>query len=543
MIKRPGSGKLRIRLVRDLTITIIIASAITLFIVLNYSSGLVRSISISHIQKTTQAAVSEFQAITLPIENNLKIINRWCQAGLIDINKPEELNRKLIPILELMPNASAIIIVSSSGAEYFLMRDSSAWRTRVTNQGKHPGKSIERKWSADFKLLETNIINTTIDPKSRIWYSGTADSATENKIFWTQPFFFEIQQKLGISAAIKSTPSADPGETYVIDFDLPITEFYKMVSSQKPSVNGHTFLFLADGSLFDLRQLRDKPGAENKDTQVFLPIKELPSSAKTAAIKMWQTNPARIDESFEFKSGGETWWGGIHRLNPDGGRVWMGIVIPQRDLIGQLYDFRYLVFLAVFLTIGIALYLIARFTQKYIKKIRQLPATRIDPRHIEEDINSIIKSGESKNVEFKSTMRMNLKSGKHGKEIEQAWLKSVTAFLNTDGGMLLIGVNDAGEIVGIEADEFENDDKCRLHFKNLIQQHIGLEYSEFIQMDVHNIQSKKIVLIEVDKSSNPAFLKMKEEEEFYIRSGPSSVKLPVSKVLTYLKQQNINSEK
>jgi predicted HTH transcriptional regulator len=56
-------------------------------------------------------------------------------------------------------------------------------------------------------------------------------------------------------------------------------------------------------------------------------------------------------------------------------------------------------------------------------------------------------------------------------------------------------------------------------------------------MDVHPIQNKKVVLIEVDRSPNPAFLQMKEEEDFFIRSGPSSVKLPVSKVLTYLEQR------
>ena len=72
----------------------------------------------------------------------------------------------------------------------------------------------------------------------------------------------------------------------------------------------------------------------------------------------------------------------------------------------------------------------------------------------------LIRYGESPNLEFKSTLRTNLKTGKAGKEIELAWLKSVVGFLNTDGGVLLIGVNDGGEVVSIAADQFENDDKC-----------------------------------------------------------------------------------
>ncbi len=537
MIKRPGSGKLRVRLVRDLTVIIIIATAITLFITINYASGLVKSISVSHIQATTGAAASEFEAITRPVENNLILIKRWCEAGLIDIEKPEQLNRKLIPILELMPNVSAATIVSGNSTEYFLMRDSSHWHTRLSNSKKHPGKSKVQKWSAGFERLESNIIRSAVDPKSRIWYSGTLDSTTENNIFWTQPFLFETQQTLGISAAIKSNPPFNSQETYVIAFDLPVTEFYKMVSALKPSINGHTFLFLANGNLFDLAQLQQLSGTADQNTRVFLPVSQLSNSAKTDAISQWLSNPTRNNEPIEFKSAGETWWAGMHKLNPDGGRVWMGTIIPERDLIGQLYDRRYLVFSAILLTILIAVYLITRFTRKYIRQIRQLPATRIDYKNIEDDIATIIKAGESKRVEFKSTMRMNLRTGKYGKEIEQAWLKSVTAFMNTDGGILLIGVDDDGRIVGIAADAFENDDKCRLHFKNLIKQHIGLEFSDYIQMDVYEVQNHKVVLIEVGKSPNPAFLKMKDEEDFYIRSGPSSVKLPVSKVLTYLDQR------
>ena len=88
-------------------------------------------------------------------------------------------------------------------------------------------------------------------------------------------------------------------------------------------------------------------------------------------------------------------------------------------------------------------------------------------------LKEIIKNGESNTLEFKSTMRMNLNTNQPGKEIELAWLKAATAFMNSDGGILLLGVNDRGDIVGLEPDKFENEDKCLLHFKNLINQHIG----------------------------------------------------------------------
>ena len=122
-------------------------------------------------------------------------------------------------------------------------------------------------------------------------------------------------------------------------------------------------------------------------------------------------------------------------------------------------------------------------------------------------LHRYINEGEGSRVEFKSTVRTNLKTGKKGKEIELAWLKAVVAFLNSDGGALLIGVNDEGKIVGIEQDNFENDDKCLLHLKNLINQHIGAEFSGFIQISLVDAEDKTVVMIECTPAHDPVFLK------------------------------------
>ncbi|PNU19586.1 hypothetical protein C2E25_11645 [Geothermobacter hydrogeniphilus] len=135
-------------------------------------------------------------------------------------------------------------------------------------------------------------------------------------------------------------------------------------------------------------------------------------------------------------------------------------------------------------------------------------------------------------------MRMNLKSGRAGKEIEIAWLKGVVGFLNTAGGILLIGVNDDGDIVGLEADGFQNEDKCRLHFKNLVAQHIGLEFSRCLHFDLVEHDGRQVAVVQVDRSSEPAFLRQGKEEDFYIRSGPASVKLTGRQILQYLSRKN-----
>lgn len=128
--------------------------------------------------------------------------------------------------------------------------------------------------------------------------------------------------------------------------------------------------------------------------------------------------------------------------------------------------------------------------RRYGHQLKDLPQQHIGRYGLESKINALIKAGESTTLEFKSTMRTNLKTGKIGKEIEIAWLKTVVAFMNSDGGILLIGVADTGKILGTEIDNFVNEDKCRLHFKNMLNTHIGAEFTRFIHLKVVTIQKK-----------------------------------------------------
>ena len=149
-------------------------------------------------------------------------------------------------------------------------------------------------------------------------------------------------------------------------------------------------------------------------------------------------------------------------------------------------------------------------------------------------IKSLISGGESDRVEFKSTLRWNLKTGRSDKVIAKSWLRTVVAFLNADGGLLLIGVADQGDILGTNADQFENDDKYLLHVNNLIREHIGLEYAGFIRFQLVPVDSKKVLLIECQPSPSPAFLKMGKDEDFYVRIGPGNRRLSTSEVLAYV---------
>ena len=49
----------------------------------------------------------------------------------------------------------------------------------------------------------------------------------------------------------------------------------------------------------------------------------------------------------------------------------------------------------------------------------------------------------------------------------------IAAFLNTDGGDLLIGVAGDRSIVGVEADRFESEDRFTLHLSEVVRDALG----------------------------------------------------------------------
>lgn len=161
----------------------------------------------------------------------------------------------------------------------------------------------------------------------------------------------------------------------------------------------------------------------------------------------------------------------------------------------------------------------------------------------ENGTQKLIHSGESKTLEFKSTLRWNLHTGKVDKNLEIATLKEIVAFLNTDGGILLIGVGDDGSITGIDRDGFKNNDGYLLHMTNLINEHIGEEYAQFLNFRFEAVSEKTILQVECAKCDEGAYLRQRNDTvDFYVRQGPSSVRLPTDKVVDWLRRSSHSTQ-
>ncbi len=147
----------------------------------------------------------------------------------------------------------------------------------------------------------------------------------------------------------------------------------------------------------------------------------------------------------------------------------------------------------------------------------------------------VIAAGENDGLEFKSTLRWNLRSNKPDKAMEIACLKTMAAFLNSEGGTLLVGVEDDGHILGIGADKFPNEDKFLLHFNNLINQHLGLETVDSFSFDIQHLENGIILIVDCNPSPVPVYVIHDRKEDFYVRIGPGTRPLTTRDAMEYIR--------
>tara|TARA_S200000501_G_scaffold371060_1_gene413389 strand:+ start:1039 stop:3153 length:2115 start_codon:yes stop_codon:yes gene_type:complete len=162
-------------------------------------------------------------------------------------------------------------------------------------------------------------------------------------------------------------------------------------------------------------------------------------------------------------------------------------------------------------------------------------------------IETLIDKGESDQLEFKSTFRWSLDKHQTDKVLEGAILKTISAFTNSDGGTLLIGVANNGDIIGLEHDyksfgKSQDKDAFELTLRNSISNAFDMTFtSRLIKIEFYEINDKEICKVEIKKSNQLVFIDLldksgKKIKQAFIRSGNASKALDPEEIVKYTKE-------
>jgi hypothetical protein len=161
------------------------------------------------------------------------------------------------------------------------------------------------------------------------------------------------------------------------------------------------------------------------------------------------------------------------------------------------------------------------------------------PKPGDPEIAALLVAGENANVEFKSSARWDLRENKKNAAMEQVILKTVAAFLNSEGGTLLLGVSDDGAVLGLEHDyqtlQKKNADGYELFLGDLLLTHYGKDLSRFLKFSFHDVDGKQVCRIVIEPAPRAVWVKEGNDEHLYARAGNSTRRLSTKEAIEYCK--------
>lgn len=156
----------------------------------------------------------------------------------------------------------------------------------------------------------------------------------------------------------------------------------------------------------------------------------------------------------------------------------------------------------------------------------------------ESDPAALVSSEEHEHLERKSTFRWDVHTKSVNKALEKAAVKTIAAFMNSQGGHLILGIGDDGGVVGVERDYGtlmrRDADGLQNHVSNVLSAMIGPTFRQHVRMRPFKHEGKECMLVSVDPSDRPAYVRDQDHEEFFIRTGNGTTSLRMSDANAYI---------
>lgn len=157
-----------------------------------------------------------------------------------------------------------------------------------------------------------------------------------------------------------------------------------------------------------------------------------------------------------------------------------------------------------------------------------------------------IKERESSNIELKSSFRYDIKLKQpNPKVLEKIIAKTIAAFMNAEGGTLFIGVDDQGNVLGLEDDyktlkaERQNSDGFELELRQSVEKYTKNKIAnESFQVKFHCLEGKEICEVTISPAPKPVFIYDEggKQQECYVRIGNSSKPYNLDEFYEYSKR-------
>ena len=155
-------------------------------------------------------------------------------------------------------------------------------------------------------------------------------------------------------------------------------------------------------------------------------------------------------------------------------------------------------------------------------------------------IDGLLYRHETHTLEYKSSLRWNVREDRPDAAMEEAVVKELCCFMNSEGGDLLIGVNDDGEPVGLAKDygtfREPGADKFGKHMINLVNKYLHKPANAYVKLEFVKVDGLDVCWCRVKPSPKPVFLHKKDDAQFFARANNTCQFLNTKQATEYIAQ-------
>lgn len=162
------------------------------------------------------------------------------------------------------------------------------------------------------------------------------------------------------------------------------------------------------------------------------------------------------------------------------------------------------------------------------------------PHPDDAQVAALIARGESDRVEFKVAALWNAHANRRDDKMKENVVEEVVAFLNSSqGGAVLIGVEDSGHVAGLRDDyaaaepRKKNRDGYSLWLGDVLSTRLRRGPTPEYSITFHEIAGEDVCRIQINPAKEPVYL----DGDFYVRDGPRKRKLSAADAIKYIAQR------
>ena len=174
-----------------------------------------------------------------------------------------------------------------------------------------------------------------------------------------------------------------------------------------------------------------------------------------------------------------------------------------------------------------------------LESYEPLVAEAIDPREL--TLEELIKLPESNRLEFKSSIAFDIKQGNYNRERIDDVTKALSALMNTDGGVLVLGVSDNMEVRGLERDVKKignetDEDALERCLTEIVVNSLGIVNQKYFHPKFKLLDGKIIAKIDINPAESEVYCAdTKGKKHFFVRAQNTSRRLEATDAIEYSK--------